>query len=160
MWIPHFQYFSDDHCLSIKQCMIYEDQDTAFRIQDAKTAVNAAINCSDMEFLRWLYEHRRQLFEPDVHLNHAIRRGNLLVVEWLHARFPDHSFADPNQSFQKLCKDSDCKFLHERRYVYTFDVVLWVVCDFDWANEDKRVEWMRDGISCTSWKAGTADIPV
>lgn len=120
---------------AIKRCLIHEDEDNSFTFHGSHKTVNEALAYGQLADLQWLYEHRPAFFGPNI-LRNAVRLGNLDAAKWLVKTFPLHYFSNPKQTYQS--------FEGLRPYKYNFEMVKWVLSEFEWRKDRKRNDWMRE----------------
>lgn len=134
----HHRYKSQADFETIKQCMLYEDQaDSSVELVDVEKAVAKIIERGEMESLLWLLQHRPTVFRS-YHLMVAIRHNRLTVAQWLQRSFPWHFFADPARTFPKAYAAGSCYF--------DLALVEWVICEFNWIKQKKRLAWINDAM--------------
>lgn len=133
---------------SIQQCLIYEDQDSSFRIDHAERAVYKAFESGDVDHLLWLYDNRLELLSQKQNLNLALRYGGLKAAKWLDERFPSQHFDYPRRTFTKVFYDQEGYAIEDKIFLdkYNLDLVQWVVCEFSWSDDIRRLTWIDDAM--------------
>lgn len=121
---------------SAKQCLIYKEEDAggSFCLMNTNKVAEKAITCNLLEQVQWLYDYDPSIFKSS-YLNIGIACGHLELVNWLYKKFPKHYFSDPAFYIQLR--------LH-RSFKFSIDIFRWVLCEFEWADNRKRLNWMKD----------------
>lgn len=109
---------------SMKTCLGYEDEDNAFKIKDVERGVTQLFECGDLNLLKVLL---------------AKRASN-------QQRSPKKS-RDVSQTFFSYLIDIFGAAFFKGSIQYNFDVT---VLEFDWVDQDARLEWTNDAMAYAS----------
>lgn len=127
----NLQDFQDE---SIKQCLMYEEDDISFTTVNVERVVDQAIKNGHLELLQWLYQHRPELFDRAC-LGEGVSFGCFEVVKWLYEKFPKSYFDDPRPRSRFILSP-----------LFDFEIIPWILCEFEWKNQVDRIVWMGNAI--------------